>query len=123
MDLKCHKKEILEPLLILLTPYAPHISCELWEMIKVSPVGGDLEGAILDAPFPKFEAKYIAESTKEYPVSVNGKLRTTINIDLNADQKQVEEIALANPVIQKWLEGRPPKKIIYVKGKMVNVVV
>ena len=122
-DLKCHKKEILEPLLILLTPYAPHISCELWEMIKVSPIGGDLEGAILDATFPKLEESYLVESTKEYPISVNGKLRTTINIDLSAEQPQVEEIVLSNELIKKWLEGKPPKKIIFVKGKMVNVVI
>jgi leucyl-tRNA synthetase len=121
-DLKCTKKEILEPLLILLTSYAPHISCELWETIKVSPIGGDLEGAILDANFPKLEQKYLVESTKEYPISVNGKLRTTINIDLSFEQSQVEKIVLQNEVITKWLEGKQPKKIIFVKGKMVNVV-
>jgi leucyl-tRNA synthetase len=122
-DLNCTKKEILEPLLILLTPYAPHISCELWETIKVSPIGGDLEGTILDANFPKLETEYLVESTKEYPISVNGKLRTTINIDLSAEQQQVEEIVLQNEVIKKWLEGKHPKKIIFVKGKMVNVVI
>jgi leucyl-tRNA synthetase len=128
-DLKCRKKEILEPLLILLAPYAPHIAEELYHQIgssKVSPNGGDLEGAastILDASFPKLEEKYLVETTKEYPISVNGKLRTTINIDLNAAQPQVEEIVLANPVVQKWIEGKQPKKIIFVKGKMVNVVI
>jgi leucyl-tRNA synthetase len=115
-DLKCHKKEILVPLLILLTPYAPHISEELWHEL------GN-KTTILDATFPKLEAKYLVETAKEYPISVNGKLRTTINIDLNAAQPQVEEIVLANPVIQKWIEGKQPKKIIYVKGKMVNVVI
>lgn len=130
-DLKCHKREILEPLLILLAPYAPHIAEELYHQLgssQVSPPtgGGDLEGAattILDAPFPKLEEKYLVETSKEYPISVNGKLRTTINIDLNAAQPEVEEIVLANPVIQKWMEGKQPKKVIYVKGKMVNVVV
>jgi leucyl-tRNA synthetase len=115
-DLKCHKNEILQPLLILLAPYAPHISEELWHQIGNA-------STILEASLPKLEEKYLVETTKEYPVSVNGKLRTTINIDLNAAQPQVEEIVLANPVIQKWIEGKPPKKIIYVKGKMVNVVV
>ena len=115
-DLKCHKKEILEPLLILLTPYAPHISEELWHQLGNT-------STILDAPFPKLEEKYLVETSKEYPVSVNGKLRTTINIDLNAAQPQVEEIVLANPVVQKWIEGKQPRKIIYVKGKMVNVVI
>jgi leucyl-tRNA synthetase len=115
-DLKSRKKEILEPLLILLSPYAPHISEELWQQLGNT-------SSILDATFPKFDQSYLVETEKEYPISVNGKLRTTINIDLNAAQPQVEELVLANPVIQKWLEGKPPKKIIYVKGKMVNVVV
>lgn len=115
-DLKCHKKEILEPLLILLTPYAPHISEELWHQLGNT-------STILNASFPKLEEKYLVETTKEYPISINGKLRTTINIDLNAAQPQVEEIVLGNPVVQKWIEGKQPKKIIYVKGKMVNVVV
>jgi leucyl-tRNA synthetase len=122
-DLKCHKKDILVPLIILLTPYAPHISCEFWERIKVTPVGRNLEGSVLDASFPKLELKYLEETSKEYPISVNGKLRTTINIELAVEQKEVEEIVLQNAVIQKWLEGRPPKKIIFVKNKMVNVVV
>jgi leucyl-tRNA synthetase len=115
-DLKSHKKEILEPLLILLSSYAPHISEELWYQLGNS-------STIVDAVFPTLQESYLIESTKEYPISVNGKLRTTINIDLNAGQPQVEEIVLSNPVIQKWTEGKQPKKIIYVKGKMVNVVV
>ena len=115
-DLKCNKKAILEQLLILLTPYAPHVSEELWALIGNS-------GSILDAPFPVFEEKYVTESAKEYPVSVNGKLRTTINISLDASAEEVEKIALANEVIQRWLEGKTPKKIIFVKGKMINVVV
>jgi leucyl-tRNA synthetase len=116
MDLKCHKREILEPLLILLTPYAPHIAEELWHLLGH-------EATILDAAFPKFEEKYLVETVKEYPISINGKLRTQMVMDLNADQKQVEEVVLQNPVVQKWLEGKQPKKIIYVKGKMVNVVI
>lgn len=115
-DLKCHKKEILQPLLILLTPYAPHVAEELWSRL------GN-EGSVLDAAFPKFDPKHTLESSKEYPVSVNGKLRTTMNISLDASQPEVESLVLANEVVQKWLEGRPHKKIIYVKGKMVNVVV
>jgi leucyl-tRNA synthetase len=115
-DQKCSKKEILEPLLIILAPYAPHISEELWHLLGHNTF-------IVDAAFPKLEEKYLVESSKEYPVSINGKLRTTIDIDLSAAQPQVEEIVLGNPVVQKWLEGKQPKKIIYVKGKMVNVVV
>ncbi|MBL0305955.1 MAG: class I tRNA ligase family protein [Chitinophagaceae bacterium] len=115
-DLKCHKRSVLEPILILLTPYAPHIAAELWNLLGHS-------DSILDAAYPKFEAKYVAETSKEYPISINGKLRTTMNIALDAAQPEVEKMVLENEVVQKWLEGRPPKKIIFVKGKMVNVVV
>lgn len=115
-DLKCHKKEILEQLLILLTPYAPHVSEELWSLLGNS-------GSILDASFPKFEAKYVTESTKDYPVAINGKTRTELTLDLSITQQEVEAIVLANETVQKWLEGKQPKKIIYVKNKMINVVV
>ena len=115
-DLKCHKKEILDQLLILLTPYAPHIAEELWHL-----TGNNT--SILDAAFPIFNAKYVTETSKEYPVSINGKTRTTINIALDAAQPDVEQIVLGNEIVQKWLEGKSPKKIIFVKGKMVNVVI
>jgi leucyl-tRNA synthetase len=115
-DLKCHKKEILESLLILLTPYAPHISEELWHQL------GN-ESSILDATFPSFDPKYLVESSKDYPVSINGKMRTTINISLDATEEEVRKIVLENEVITKWVEDKPLKKLIYVKGKMVNVVV
>jgi leucyl-tRNA synthetase len=81
------------------------------------------ESSILDATFPTFDPKHLVESAKEYPISINGKMRTQIVIDLNADQKAIEDIVLQNTVVQKWLEGKAPKKIIYVKGKMVNVVI
>jgi leucyl-tRNA synthetase len=115
-DLKCHKKEVLEPLVILLTPYAPHIAEELWSIMHN-------DGLVLDAVYPKLEEKYLVESSKEYPVSINGKVRTSINISLDAVQAQVEQIVLANEVVQKWLDEKGPKKIIFVKGKMINVVV
>jgi leucyl-tRNA synthetase len=115
-DLKCYKKEILEPLLILLTPYAPHVSEELWSLLGNTT-------SILDASYPKFEPKYLVESSKEYPISINGKVRATIDISLDAAQADVEQIVLSNDVIQKWMEGKPHKKIIFVKGKMVNVVI
>ena len=115
-DLKCHKKEILEPLLVLLTPYAPHIAEELFHALNN-------ETTILDAAYPKLETKYLIESEKEYPVSINGKMRTTITISLEASQSEVEKIALDNDIVQKWIEGKQPKKIIFVKNKMINVVV
>jgi len=115
-ELNCHKRSILEPLLILLAPYAPHISEELWHLLGSGK-------NILDATFPEFEEKYVKESAKAYPVAINGKTRTELTISLDATQQQVEELILANDVVQKWLEGRSPKKVIYVKNKMVNVVV
>ena len=114
-DLKCHKKEILEPLLILLTAYAPHICEELWHEL------GNTK-TIINAAFPKLEEKYLLESTKNYPIAINGKTRTALNIALDATQQQVEELILADDVVKKWLEGKSPKKIIYVKNKMINVV-
>ena len=73
--------------------------------------------------YPKLETKYLIESEKEYPVSINGKMRTTITISLDASQSDVEKIALDNDIVQKWIEGKQPKKIIFVKNKMINVVV
>lgn len=115
-DLDCHKKSILEPLVILLTPYAPHICEELWHQMGNT-------GTVLDAVFPVFEEKYVKESSKAYPIAINGKTRTEMTIALDATPQQVEALVLANEVVQKWLEGKAPKKVIFVKGKMVNVVV
>ncbi len=115
-DLKCHKKEILEKLLVILTPYAPHICEELWHEL-----GND--SSILDAEYPKFEEKYLVESAKLYPVAINGKTRTELSISLDASQQQVEEMVLADEAVRKWLNGNAPKKIIYVKNKMINLVI
>jgi leucyl-tRNA synthetase len=115
-DLKCHKREILEPLVIMVTSYAPHISEALWKALG-NP------NFVLDAAFPIYEEKYTIESSKEYPVSINGKVRTNINIALDATAEQVQEIAMANELVQKWMEGKPLKKFIFVKGKMINVVI
>lgn len=115
-ELKCNKKEILQQVLILLAPYAPHIAEELWHILGNN-------GSVLDAPYPVYNASYTVESSKEYPVSINGKLRTTLSFPVDAEQKDVEPVVLANEVVQKWLEGKAPKKIIFVKNKMINVVV
>ncbi|SJZ35086.1 leucine--tRNA ligase [Sediminibacterium ginsengisoli] len=115
-DLKCNKREILEPLLILLASYAPHVSEELWHQL------GN-EGSVLDASYPAFIAEHVAESAKEYPVSINGKVRTSISISLSAGENEVQELVLANETVQKWLEGKPLKKFIFVKGRMINVVI
>ena len=115
-ELKCHKKEVLEKLLILMSPYAPHISEELWQEI------GN-EYTILDAPYPKYDEKFLIESEKLYPVAINGKTRTELNISLDANQQEVEEMVLADETVRKWLNGATPKKIIYVRNKMINLVV
>jgi leucyl-tRNA synthetase len=115
-ELDCHSMDLLTKLLIVISPYAPHLAEELWNAL------GN-EGSVLDAPYPAIEEKYLVETTKEYPVAVNGKTRTTLNIDLSASQADVEAMVLADPMIVKWLEGKSPKKIIFVKGKMINLVV
>ena len=115
-DLKCHKRKILEPLLILLAPYAPHIAEELWSLLGHS-------GSILDASYPVFVEKFVKETSKAYPVAINGKTRAELTIALDATQQQVEELVLQDTTVLKWLEGKQPKKIIYVKNKMINVVI
>jgi leucyl-tRNA synthetase len=115
-DMKCYKKEVSEQLLILLAPYAPHVSEELWSVV------GN-RGTILDASFPKWNDKYLKETSKAYPVAINGKTRTELTLALDITQQQVEEIVMKDAIVTKWLEGKQPKKIIYVKNKMINVVV
>lgn len=115
-EAKCYKKEILEKLLILLAPYAPHVSEELWHVLGH-------QTSILDAPYPVFEAKYVQETEKDYPVSINGKMRTNITFSLDTSAEEIEEKVLANEIVQKWMDGKPLKKLIFVKGKMINVVI
>ena len=115
-DAGCHKKAILEQVLILITPYAPHFAEELWSALGNT-------GFIVDAAYPVFDPQHVLETAKEYPVSINGKVRANISIALDATEEQVREIALANEAIQKWVEDKPVKKLIFVKGKMINIVV
>jgi leucyl-tRNA synthetase len=115
-DLKCHSLELLEKLLVVLSPYAPHITEELWSRIGK-------EGSVLDAAYPVVEQKYLVETTMEYPIAINGKTRTTMELDLTISQADVEKLVVSDPVVIKWLDGKAPKKIIYVKGKMINVVI
>ncbi|NNV56110.1 leucine--tRNA ligase [Limnovirga soli] len=115
-DLKCNKRAVLEPLLVMLVPYAPHIAEELWSALGNTSL-------ILDASYPVYEAKYTVESAKEYPVSINGKLRTTISIALDATEEEVKTIALNNDTVKKWIENANVKKFIFVKGKMINIVI
>jgi leucyl-tRNA synthetase len=115
-DLNCHKKEILSQLVILLTPYAPHFAEELWQVLG-------MEGLVVDAAYPVFDAQYVTETEKEYPISINGKLRANFLIALDASEDQVRAIVLDNEVVKKWVEDKPIKKLIFVKGKMVNIVI
>jgi leucyl-tRNA synthetase len=120
-DLKCQSREILVPLLVLLQPYAPHISEELYTLLEPTkglPNGPGLNGAA----YPIFEEKFVAETTKLYPVAINGKTRTQLELPLTITAAEVEALVNADPVVLKWLDGKPPKKVIYVPNRMINVV-
>ena len=112
---KCTSRAILEPLAILVAPYAPHIAEELWEKLGHSE-------SISETPFPKFEEKYLVESSKEYPISFNGKMRFKLELPLDMGKEDIEEAVMAHEKTQAQLQGRTPKKIIVVPGKIVNIV-
>ena len=114
-DLNCHKRAVLEPLVQLICPYAPHIAEALWKALGQTT-------SVITADFPQWEEKYVTENSKVYPVAINGKTRTELEFALDASQADIEQIVLSNEVVQKWLEGNAPKKIIFVKGKMINIV-
>lgn len=116
-DLKCNKRQILEQLVPVLAPYAPHITEELWTLL------GNSAGSLSTASYPKFDPEYLVENEFSYPVSVNGKTRMNLNISLALTQPEVEEIVMANEDLKKYLDGKSPKKIIFVKGKIINVVI
>lgn len=111
----CHSRAILEPLAIVISPYAPHISEELWSLLGH-------EGSIATVPFPVFEAAHLVESSKEYPVSFNGKMRFTMVLPLDLTKEQIEEIVMKDERTIKQLEGRTPNKVIIVPGKIINLV-
>lgn len=113
--LKTTSRAILEPLLVVLSPFAPHITEYLYRAL-----GGS--GSIVDAEWPQFEEKYLVESVTKYPVSFNGKVRFTLEIAASATPQEVESAALSAPEAAKWLEGKQPKKVIVVPGRIVNIV-
>lgn len=115
-DLKCHKRSILEPFLICLSPFAPHIAEELWAMLGH-------ETSIANEPFPKYVEAYTVENTKVYPVSFNGKMRFQVELPMSATPEELENAILKDERTQKWLEGKQPKKIIAIPGKIINIVV
>lgn len=112
---KCTSKAILEPLLIVLSPYAPHITEELWNRL-----GND--ESISTVPFPKFEEKHLVESSKNYPISFNGKMRFTLELPMDMSKDDIEKTVMAHEKTIAQLEGRVPKKVIIVPGKIVNIV-
>ncbi|HEY1045429.1 MAG TPA: leucine--tRNA ligase [Bacteroidia bacterium] len=115
-DLKCNKRKILEPLLIILSPYAPHIAEELWSLCGHNT-------SINNAEWPAFNGEYLIENEFNYPISFNGKVRFNLNFALDMDPKAMETEILANEQTSKYLEGKAPKKVIVVKGKIVNIVI
>ncbi|MCX7728806.1 MAG: leucine--tRNA ligase, partial [Bacteroidia bacterium] len=115
-ELKCNKRQILEPLLILISPFAPHIAEYLWSK------AGHAE-SIINAPYPEYNEKYVMDNTFKYPISFNGKMKFNLEIPLNIPKEQVEQIVLSDEQTKKYLAGKQPKKIIFVEGKIVNLVV
>jgi len=116
-DLKCNNRAILQDMVIILSSYAPHICEELWTLL------GNPAGTLSYAPFPKFNGAYLIEDDFAYPISINGKMKMNLNIPLSLEVKEIEETVLANPDVQKYLDGKAPKKVIVVKGRIVNMVV
>jgi leucyl-tRNA synthetase len=112
---KCTSKDILEPLLVLISPYAPHIAEELWSQL------GHKE-SISMASFPKFDDSHLVESTKNYPISFNGKMRFTMELPLDLSKDDIEAAVMAHDKTKEQLQGREPKKVIIVPGKIVNIV-
>ena len=115
-ELKCNKREILTGLVILIAPYAPHIAEELWSLL-------DHTGSIADARFPEFNPIHLVENTFEYPVSFNGKTRFKLELPANLTVPEIEKAALEAQESEKWLQGNPPKKVIIVPKKIINIVI
>ncbi len=115
-QLKCHKKAVLKPLAIVLSSFAPHTSEYIWQEMGQS-------DSIVNATFPEFDEQHLAEDNFEYPVSVNGKMRTKISLPVDASEDDAKQAVLADEKIQKWLDGKEMRKFIFVKGRIINVVV
>ena len=115
-ELKCNKRAVLQNLVIILSPYAPHICEELWAML------GNEAGSLSYTPYPAYNPAYMVEDEFAYPISVNGKTRMNINISAALDVKEVESLVLSNDAVIKYLDNRTPKKVIVVKGRIVNIV-
>jgi len=115
-SLKCHKRDILEPMTIALAPFAPHIAAELWHLLG-------RKTSVTVAPWPKFDERYLVEDSFSYPISFNGKTRMVLDLPTSLTKEEVEAIVMANPEVQQRLEGNSPKKVIVVPKRIVNIVV
>ena len=115
--LDCHKRSILQDLVLLVSPYAPHVAEELWAAL------GNEPGTVSQAEFPKFNPNYLIEDAFEYPIQINGKVRTTISFATDRAPTEIEREVLADEIVQKWLEGKTPKKVVVVPKRIVNVVI
>lgn len=114
-QMKCNKRAILEPLTILIAPFAPHIAEEMYYMLGY-------KTSVCNAKYPEYDEKFLIESKVKYPISFNGKVRFTIELPADTDKTEVERIALSNNQTEKYTEGKTPKKVIVVPGKIVNIV-
>jgi leucyl-tRNA synthetase len=112
---ECNKKEILEPLIIIISPFAPHLCEELWNIIGNNK-------SVSFAKYPNFNSDYLVEDTYEYPLMINGKLRAKQSFSLNTENSEIEKSVLENETIKKWLDGEKIKKIIIVPNKVINIV-
>jgi len=115
--LNCHKKDILEELVKLISPFAPHIAEEIWQQL------GYESSIVKDISYPAHNEKYLFKSTVLYPVSINGKMRVKIELSADIEKVEAEKVVLENEIVQKWVEGKPLRKFIFVKGRIVNIVV
>ena len=114
-SLDCHSREILSPLTLLLSPFAPHLAEEMWEKLG-NP------STLVDHPYPVVNESYLIEDTKNYPVSFNGKMRFTIPLALSLDQEEIKKAVLEDERTVDYLQGKVPKKWIVVPNKIINIV-
>ena len=115
-DMRCDKREILEPLTIMISPYAPHIAEELWHLLGHS-------DSVVNQTFPEFNKDLIVENSFLYPVSFNGKKRFDINLSLDMSDEEMRDVVLAAPESKKWTEGLVVRKVIIIRNKIINIVV
>ncbi|MEM8964789.1 MAG: leucine--tRNA ligase, partial [Bacteroidota bacterium] len=115
-SLKCNKRTILTDLVVIVSPFAPHIAEELWHLLG-------RQESVTAVTFPVFNEEYLIENTHEYPISINGKVRTKLNFAVDASKEAIENAVLKDETVQKWLDGKSPKRVIVVPKRIVNIVI